>query len=553
MKNQIIDNFLKDLNLKNSQNNKYNYVRNQLDKMKFIQSFDEYSVDLVETLLNEIINNKNEILKLNKTLHQNKEYIKELNITLNAFKYKSESIIKENKDLHSEIVKLTEKFSKKDSNIETQLHQLRDDNSSLKYLVTDLKKKLKLVQIENSKFKDIYRIFTTSLFEKSINIKQMYLNQKEEEENDPKNPHSKPMNLETFEKNVYSIIKKPKIEITENLNVSSKETIENYFPKPKYYPINTINEEYQKQILNLKNDLKSLQLENSIMKKQMLSFFNYEYLDNKLYLNDNPENTNFKSFNNNNPIVIDFLRNELRTMKEKYESYIDYFNKNRPDKSQTLRINNIKKLNERIDKISEENKNLKKQINDINYQKDQIENEKDFLKNTLKKEIEKSKIKKDIIVSISKNQSIQFLYTKKKDNSKEQISKLLNEKKILEDENSQMKKNIRNLNNQKDKLNSELIYNNHQIAELIDKCNSLNKTIYENNINSINNNFVEEKNKQLTEELNKTNCSIEDIKKENESKLNLLKHELLIKEKEILRLNEINKMYEIQIQMFDNK
>ena len=116
-----------------------------------------------------------------------------------------------------------------------------------------------------------------------------------------------------------------------------------------------------------------------------------------------------------------------------------------------------------------------------------------------------------------------------------------------------MKKNIRNLNNQKDKLNSELIYNNHQIGELIDKCNSLNKTIYENKINSINNNFIEEKNKQLTEELNKTNCSIEDIKKENESKLNLLKHELLIKEKEILRLNEINKMYEIQIQMFDNK
>ena len=553
MKNEIIDNFLKDLNLKNSQNNKYNYLRNQLDKMKFIQSFDEYSVDLVETLLNEIINNKNEILKLNKTLHQNKEYIEELNITLNAFKYKSESIIKENKDLHSEIIKLTEKFAKKDSNIETQLHQLKDDNSSLKYLVTDLKKKLKLSQIENNKYKDLYRIFTTSLFEKSIDIKQMYLNQKEEEDNDPKNPHSKPMNLETFENNVYSLIKKPKIEISENLNVSSKETIENYFPKPKYYPINTINEENQKQILNLKNELKSLQLENSIMKKQMLSFFNYEYLDNKLYLNDNPENTNFKSFNNSNPIVIDFLRNELRTMKEKYESYINYFNKNRPDKAQSLRINNIKKLNERIDKISEENKHLKKQIIDINYQKDQIENEKDYLKNTLKKEIEKSNIKKDFMVSIIKNQPIQFLYNKKKDNSKEQISKLLNDNKILEEENLLMKKNIRNLNNEKEKLNSELIYNNHQIGELIDKCNSLNKTIYENKINLINNNVIEEKNKQLTEELNKTNCSIEDIKKENESKLNLLKHELLIKEKEILRLNEINKMYEIQIQMFDNK
>ena len=553
MKNEIIDNFLKDLNLKNSQNNKYNYVRNQLDKMKFIQSFDEYSLDLVETLVNEIIKNKNEILKLNKTLHQNKEQIEELNITLNAFKYKSDSILQENKDLHSEIVKLTEKFSKKDSNIEIQLNQLRDDNSSLKYLVTDLKKKLKLTQIENNKLKDLYKIFTTSLFERSINIKQMYLNQKEEEENDPNNPHSKPMNLETFENNVYSLIKKPKIEISENLNVSSKETIENYFPKPKFYPINTINEESQKQILNLKNELKSLQLENSIMKKQMLSFFNYEYLDNKLYLNDNSQINNFQSFNNSNPIVIDFLRNELRTMKEKYESYINYFNKNRPDKAQSLRINNIKKLNERIDKISEENKHLKKQIIDINYQKDQIENEKDYLKNTLKKEIEKSNIKKDFMVSIIKNQPIQFLYNKKKDNSKEQISKLLKDNKVLEEENSQMKKNIRNLNNQKDKLNSELIYNNHQIGELIDKCNSLNKTIYENNLNSKNNNFIEEKNKQLTEELNKTNSSIEDIKKENESKLNLLKHELLIKEKEILRLNEINKMYEIQIQMFDNK
>ena len=553
MKNEIIDNFLKDLNLKNSQNNKYNYVRNQLDKMKFIQSFDEYSLDLVETLVNEIIKNKNEILKLNKTLHQNKEQIEELNITLNAFKYKSDSILQENKDLHSEIVKLTEKFSKKDSNIEIQLNQLRDDNSSLKYLVTDLKKKLKLTQIENNKLKDLYKIFTTSLFERSINIKQMYLNQKEEEENDPNNPHSKPMNLETFENNVYSLIKKPKIEISENLNVSSKETIENYFPKPKYYPINTINEENQKQILNLKNELKSLQLENSIMKKQMLSFFNYEYLDNKLYLNDNSQINNFQSFNNSNPIVIDFLRNELRTMKEKYESYINYFNKNRPDKAQSLRINNIKKLNERIDKISEENKSLKKQINDINYQKDQIENEKDYLKNTLKKEIEKSNIKKDFMVSIIKNQPIQFLYNKKKDNSKEQISKLLNDNKILEEENLLMKKNIRNLNNEKEKLNSELIYNNHQIGELIDKCNSLNKTIYENNLNSKNNNFIEEKNKQLTEELNKTNSSIEDIKKENESKLNLLKHELLIKEKEIERLNEIIKMYEIQIQMFDNK
>ena len=130
---------------------------------------------------------------------------------------------------------------------------------------------------------------------------------------------------------------------------------------------------------------------------------------------------------------------------------------------------------------------------------------------------------------------------------------MLNDKKILEEENSSMKKNIRNLKIEKEKLNSELMYNNHQIGELIDKCNSLNKSIYEKNINSLNNNEMEEKNKKLKEELDKTNCSIEDIKRENESKQNLLKHELLIKDKEILRLNEINKMLEIQIQMFNTK
>ena len=66
--------------------------------MKYIQSFDEYSIDLVETLLNEVIKYKNEILKLNKTVNKNKEYIEELTISLNAFKFKSESILKENKD-----------------------------------------------------------------------------------------------------------------------------------------------------------------------------------------------------------------------------------------------------------------------------------------------------------------------------------------------------------------------------------------------------------------------------------------------------------------------
>ena len=63
-------------------NNKENLTGVQIlgcDK-RVIQSFDEYSLDLVETLVNEIIKNKNEILKLNKTLHQNKEQIEELNI-----------------------------------------------------------------------------------------------------------------------------------------------------------------------------------------------------------------------------------------------------------------------------------------------------------------------------------------------------------------------------------------------------------------------------------------------------------------------------------------
>ncbi len=551
MKNEVIENFIKGLNLKKSNTKKYNFLRVQLDNMKYIQSFDEYSIDLVETLLNEVIKYKNEILKLNKTVNKNKEYIEELTISLNAFKFKSESILKENKDLHSEIIKLTEKFSKKDSNTETQLYQLKDDNTSLKYIISDLKKQLKQIKTENNKLKDNYSIFLTGLFEKSINVRQMYLDKREEEENNPDNPHSKPMSLETFESNFYSLIKKPNIEISENLNDDNNkkfDSIENYFPKSNYYPINTINDENKKQIDNLKNELKSIKLENSILQKQMLSFFNYEYLDNKLYLNDNSENHNF---NNNNPMIIDFLRNELRKTKEKYESYIEYFMNNKNEKVNNNKNINIKNLNEQIEKISEENKKLKKQINDINYEKDQIENEKDFLKKTLKKELDKSTIKKPNL--ISKNTSIQFLHIKKKDNSKEQISKLLNDKKILEEENSSMKKNIRNLKIEKEKLNSELMYNNHQIGELIDKCNLLNKSIYEKNINSLNNNEMEEKNKKLKEELDKTNCSIEDIKRENESKQNLLKHELLIKDKEILRLNEINKMLEIQIQMFNTK
>ena len=82
---------------------------------------------------------------------------------------------------------MTEKFSKKDSNTETQLYQLKDDNTSLKYIISDLKKQLKQIKTENNKLKDNYNIFLTGLFEKSINVRQMYLDLQVEKINKTKN------------------------------------------------------------------------------------------------------------------------------------------------------------------------------------------------------------------------------------------------------------------------------------------------------------------------------------------------------------------------------
>ena len=78
------------------QNERLQFIRANLDKLNFIQSFDVYSLDLVECLYNDIVKKQREINSINKEYKKISTENEERKLIINALKYKITAILKEN-------------------------------------------------------------------------------------------------------------------------------------------------------------------------------------------------------------------------------------------------------------------------------------------------------------------------------------------------------------------------------------------------------------------------------------------------------------------------
>ena len=119
----------------NFKNQKYNFLREKLDKLNYIQSFDLYSMELIETLLNDIMKNQNEISNLHKKQKQSSESNEEKSLTINALKYKINLILKENQDLHNEVINLMDKSSMKEEN-ESIVKKSKEEIENMQFLIS---------------------------------------------------------------------------------------------------------------------------------------------------------------------------------------------------------------------------------------------------------------------------------------------------------------------------------------------------------------------------------------------------------------------------------
>ena len=146
------------------QNERLQFIRANLDKLNFIQSFDVYSLDLVECLYNDIVKKQREINSINKEYKKISTENEERKLIINALKYKITAILKENEDLHKEIIELMNSKSLTEES-DTLIKKSKEENESMKFLISEYKAKINELNKENLFLKSKQEKFITNLYE----------------------------------------------------------------------------------------------------------------------------------------------------------------------------------------------------------------------------------------------------------------------------------------------------------------------------------------------------------------------------------------------------
>lgn len=535
----------------NFKNQKYNFLREKLDKLNYIQSFDLYSMELIETLLNDIMKNQNEISNLHKKQKQSSESNEEKSLTINALKYKINLILKENQDLHNEVINLMDKSSMKEES-ESIVKKSKEEIENMQFLISQYKNKINFLEKENIFLKKKQEKFITSLYDKSVNIKQIFESNAKEESKD------------SFEKNFNDLIesKKENFELTEVLSpMSSTVQFNNSMIQAKVNEsLNMKKREsdimistMQSQIDKYEKELKDKENEIRILHGQMSKYFNYTLpTNNSLITSSGGENT-YETLQMN----IDFLKTEIKTQKDKYESYIKYLLDNQKNHYESMKELKIGK-NEIMDKLKEENERLKNRIknnliiyNDLNQKNISLIKELNLQKELLVKKSKPSlKITQDnnitLLPSKQSQETPKFIQNENIRQQQEKIIKqnenliksITEKNKVLDLHNKELQIQLTELESSYSKLQDE--FNSKMRKQL---SNDLNDTELEKKINSLLSDKI-----SLESTISSLNTSLSS----HEKKLDMICKELIAKNSEISRLNNLNSMLETQIKIFSS-
>ena len=535
----------------NFKNQKYNFLREKLDKLNYIQSFDLYSMELIETLLNDITKNQKEISNLHKKHKELSESNEEKSLTINALKYKINLILKENQDLHNEVINLMDKSSMKEES-ESIVKKSKEEIENMQFLISQYKNKINFLEKENIFLKKKQEKFITSLYDKSVNIKQIFESNAKEESKD------------SFEKNFNDLIesKKENFELTEVLSpMSSNVQFNNSIIQAKVNEsLNMKKREsdiiistMQSQIDKYEKELKDKENEIRILHGQMNKYFNYTLpTNNSLITSSGGENT-YETLQMN----IDFLKTELKTQKDKYESYIKYLLENQRNHYESMKEFKIGK-NEIMDKLKEENEILKNRIknnliiyNDLNQKNISLIKELNLQKELLVKKSKPSlKITRDsnitLLPSKQSQETPKFIQNENIRQQQEKIIKqnenliksLSEKNKVLDLHNKELQIQLTELESSYSKLQDE--FNSKMRTQL---SNDLNDTELEKKINSLLSDKI-----SLESTISSLNTSLSS----HEKKLDMICKELIAKNSEISRLNNLNSMLETQIKIFSS-
>ena len=261
---------------------RYQMLRSLCDREHYLEPFDYGSIELVERLINDLT-------ALKKRFEKYKENILELNnrndyliLGINAYKVQNVELFKENNKLHSEILSLINQLNYKGKDIE--FNKLKDDKSSLHYLLTQANKKIEILYHQLSESKKKYIELIQNLYKRNIDSPKM-LDELIQDYRVKLDPNI--FDYDKYEKELELELKYLN-DATDNYNNNNSLVGKN----PTFL---------EEKCRNLENQLKNRDKEIEILKKNL-------YGDNQV----------------EQRVVIDYLQDQLKTEKLKYENYLNY-------------------------------------------------------------------------------------------------------------------------------------------------------------------------------------------------------------------------------------
>ena len=261
---------------------RYQMLRSLCDREHYLEPFDYNSIELVEKLINDLTSLKKRFKKYKQNILELNNRNDYLILGINAYKIQNVELFKENNELHSEILSLNNKLNFKGKEIE--LNKLKDDKSSLHYLLDQANKKIKILYHQLNESKKKYIELIQNLYKRNIDSPQM-LDEIVKDYRLKLDPNI--YDYDKYEKDLEKELKNLN-DATDNNNTNDEGGGKN----PTFL---------EEKCKNLENELKNRDKEIEILKKNL-------YGDNKV----------------EQRVVIDYLQGQLKTEKLKYENYLNY-------------------------------------------------------------------------------------------------------------------------------------------------------------------------------------------------------------------------------------
>ena len=261
---------------------RYQMLRSLCDREHYLEPFDYDSIELVERLINDLTSLKKRFKKYKENILELINRNDYLILGINAYKIQNIELFKENNQLHLEILNLNNQLNYKGKDIE--FNKLKDDKSSLHYLLTQANKKIEILYHQLSESKKKYIELIQNLYKRNIDSPKM-LDEIVQDYKVKLDPNI--FDYDKYEKELELELKQLN-DATDNYNRKNKSGGKN----PTFL---------EEKCKNLESELKIKDKEIEILKKNL-------YGDNQV----------------EQRVLIDYLQDQLKTEKLKYENYLNY-------------------------------------------------------------------------------------------------------------------------------------------------------------------------------------------------------------------------------------